>query len=409
MQAPDGNPADWPVEEFVRAGRGCYAAGVTVCVGCRTVYPNDGKFCPNCGAPTAARSPTPTTGPGTVIDLQWGRVVVQDIIGDGGMGVVYRGWLYYNPQGPKAGTPPHPVAVKVLHPLLTARDYVRKLFVGEATALRRLCHPNIVQFIELVEAPGQLSLVLELVEGEALDRLIQRHAKKDRRDPIPCLPFMRAWYYFEQLLGALAATHELGIVHRDVKPANVLLRVDGLAKLTDFGIARLPADVARRSGGIQPGTGAYMSPEQVLGRDLDGRSDLYSAAIVLFEMLVGFTPFEEQERSELMLRAAQVEEPPPPITRFLPQAPPVLDMLFARALAKDPNLRFRNAIEMGDAFRSALGLPESPGWKAQREFAKRATGIVPVVGERRSRGGTVPIATADAEAIRRRVAQAYQS
>ncbi len=382
---------------------------VSVCVGCRTVFPNDGKFCPNCGAPAAAQSPTPTTGAGTAIDLQWGRVVVQDTIGDGGMGVVYRGWLYYNPQGPKAGTPPHPVALKVLHPLLTARDYVRKLFVGEATALRRLSHPNIVQFIELVEAPGQLALVLELVEGESLDRVITRHVKPYPGDAVPCLPFLRAWYYFEQLLGALAATHELGIVHRDVKPANLLIRLDGLAKLTDFGIARLPADVARRSGGIQPGTGAYMSPEQVLGRDLDGRSDLYSAAIVLFEMLVGFTPFDAPDKSELMVRASQVEDPPPPLTRFIPAAPPTLDMLFSRALAKDPNLRYRSAIEMGDAFRNALGLPESPGWRAQRDFAKRATGIVPVVGERRSRGGTIPVATADAEAIRQRVAQAYRS
>lgn len=331
------------------------------------------------------------------------------VLGEGGMGTVYRAWLYYNPKGPRAGSPAQPVAVKVLHPLLTARPYVRKLFVGEATALRRLSHPNIVQFFELVETPEQLALVIELVEGESLDKIVMRHAPAARARQTPCLPFMRAWHYFEQLLGALAATHELGIVHRDVKPANILVRHDGLAKLTDFGIARLPADVVRRTGGMQPGTGAYMSPEQVLGRELDGRSDLYSAAIVLYEMLVGFTPFEDQERSELMIRAAQVDEPPTPLSRWQPQAPPVLDVLFARALAKDPAHRFQNAIELGDAFRKALGLPETHGWKAQQEFAKRATGIVPVVGKRRSRGGTVPINTADVEAMRSKLATAYRN
>ena len=382
---------------------------VSVCVGCRTVFPSAERFCPKCGAPCAAQSPVSTTGPGTRLDLQWGQVLVQDVIGDGGMGVVYRGWLYYNPQGPKAGAPPHPVAIKVLHPLLTTRDYIRQLFVGEATALQRLSHPNIVQFYEFVEAPGQLAIVLELVDGESLDRVIGRHGKEARQIRGQCLPFVRAWHYFEQLLGALAATHALGIVHRDVKPANLLIRRDGIAKLTDFGIARLPAELARRSGGIQPGTGSYMSPEQVLGRELDGRSDLYGAAIVLFEMLCGFTPFDEEEKSELMVRASQVEETPPPLTRYLPQAPPVMDILFARALAKDPNLRYRDAIELHEAFRQALGLPETQGWQAQRDLAKGAADIVPDVGNRRSRGGTALLPSVNAEAIRQRVRRAYQN
>ena len=380
---------------------------VTVCAGCKTVFMNDGRYCPSCGAPAPAQIPAPT-GPGARLDLQWAQVIVGDLIGDGGMGVVYHGWLYYNPRGPMAGTPPHPVAVKVLHPLLTARAHVRQLFVGEATALKRLSHPNIVHFFELVEAPGQLAIIIEFVDGESLDKVILRNAARVRGTGQPCLPFARAWYYFEQLLGSLAATHELGIVHRDIKPANLLVRRDGLCKLTDFGIARLPADVVRRSGGIQPGTGAYMSPEQVLGRDLDGRSDLYSAAIVLFEMLTGLTPFDDPDKSELMVRAAQVDDTAPPLTRFIPSAPPVVDMLFARALAKNPDLRFPSAIELGNVFSRALGLPETPGWKAQREFARRATGIVPgSPGAARKKGGTQPIAQADAENMRNQVAGAY--
>jgi eukaryotic-like serine/threonine-protein kinase len=153
------------------------------------------------------------------------------------------------------------------------------------------------------------------------------------------------------------------------------VRTDGIIKLTDFGIARVPADEARNTGGMAPGTGAYMAPEQVLGKDLDARTDLYSAAIVLFEMLTSRTPFDSPERNEMMVRAAQVEEPPPPITRFVLQAPPVLDMLFARALAKDPMHRFGTAIELAEAFRRALGLPETPGWNAQRELAEQAEAI----------------------------------
>ena len=109
---------------------------------------------------------------------------------------------------------------------------------------------------------------------------------------------------------------------------------------------------------MAPGTGAYMSPEQVLQRPLDGRSDLYSAAIVLYELLAGRTPFDvEDHASEFLVRQDQVEAPPPPIRSFVPQAPPVLDALFARALAKDPAQLFATAIEMGEAFRTAIGVP----------------------------------------------------
>jgi eukaryotic-like serine/threonine-protein kinase len=325
------------------------------------------------------------------------------MIGDGGMGTVYRGWLYYNPTGPRAGTRPHEVAIKVLHPILSSRPHVRKLFQGEAEALARLSHPNIVDSYGLAERDGQMALVMELVDGEALDIVIDRHVHRAVPGGLPALPFMRAWHYFQQLLGALAATHELGIVHRDVKPANLLIRRDGLAKLTDFGIARLPADVAKTTGGMQPGTGAYMSPEQVNGATLDGRSDLYSAAIVLYEMMTGCTPFDAPGRSELMIRAAQLDEIPPPVTQRVPHAPGVIDMLFARALAKNPDFRFSTAIELGNAFRAALALPDDTGWHAQQAFARGAQGIA---APTRGKGGTQKIPQVDADRMRAAVAGA---
>jgi serine/threonine-protein kinase len=187
---------------------------------------------------------------------------------------------------------------------------------------------------------------------------------------------MRAWHYFQQLLGALAAVHALGIVHRDVKPSNVLVRRDGLVKLGDFGIARA-RDAARLASTDEfaPGTGAYMSPEQVLSSSLDGRSDLYSAAIVLYEMLSGRTPFSP-DQSEFMVRRDQVDTAPPPLRDAVPQAPPVLDALLGRALAKDPAARFATAIEMGEAFRSGLGIAESPEWRAQAEIARAAKTMI---------------------------------
>jgi serine/threonine-protein kinase len=150
------------------------------------------------------------------------------------------------------------------------------------------------------------------------------------------------------------------------------VRGDGVVKLTDFGIAQIPAEEVQNTGGMAPGSGAYMSPEQVLNKPLDPRSDLYSAAIVLYEMLTGITPFDSPERNELMVRTAQVDEAPAPLSSILKQAPPVLDLLMARALAKDPGLRYGSAIELGETFRSALGLPESPGWSLQQQLSEVA-------------------------------------
>lgn len=341
---------------------------MSVCSGCKSIVGGEARFCPHCGL--AIVKVKVAIGPGAELDLDdWGRAVLGLSVGEGGMGVVYRGWLYYNPAGRFANTPPHPIAVKVLHPLLQGKARARKMFQREATALSRLSHPNIVHFFGLSDFEGQLALVMELVHGESLSDLLQRVSRDSRRGPLPALPLAQAWHYFAQLLGALAALHALGILHRDIKSSNLLVRGDGVVKLTDFGIAQVPAEEVKHTGGMAPGTGAYMAPEQVLNRPLDPRSDLYSAAIVLYEMLTGVTPFDRPERNELMVRAAQIEEAPAPLSSILKQAPPVLDLLMARALAKDPALRYGSAVELGETFRNALGLPESAGWSLQQRLA----------------------------------------
>jgi serine/threonine-protein kinase len=330
-------------------------------------------------------------------------VTLGDVIGEGGMGIVRRGWLHYAETGPRHGTPDHPVAIKILSPLLRAKERARRLFVGEALALDRISHPNIVHFFGMPELDGQLAIVMEWVDGEPLSETIRRQRHAAVPGGMPCMAMVPIWHIFSQLLGALAATHALQIVHRDVKPSNLLLRRDGMVKLTDFGIARVPSGSSRQSAGMAPGTGAYMSPEQVSATGVDERSDLYSAGIVLFEMLTGKTPFESEGRSELSIRTAQLEEPPPPITSIVRQAPPILDLLMARALAKTKTLRFSNAIEFGEALRTSLNLPDTAGWQAQKRLAGAAGKISRSISQPTSRTED------DAEAIKLRtdVMQAY--
>jgi serine/threonine-protein kinase len=344
------------------------------CAQCSAPLTPDERVCPRCHALQPARE---DFAPGATIDRGEARIVIDARVGEGAMGVVWRAWVFHPPGHPRAGQP-EPVALKVLRAQAMLRAGAREFFLREADALRRLSHPNIVSYHDFFEHRGALVLAIEYVDGETLEAVIARHVARARLaggGGLPCMPFRRAWYYFQQLLGALAAIHALGIVHRDVKPSNVLVRRDGLVKLGDFGIARLTSgapSMATRE--LAPGTGAYMSPEQVLTRPLDGRSDLYAAGIVLYEMCSGQTPFAT-ERGEFLVRKDQVDAPPPPLRALVPQAPPVLDILFARALAKDPALRFESAIEMGDAFRAALAIPDSPEWRAQADIARAAKTI----------------------------------
>lgn len=325
-------------------------------------------MCPNCHA----LLPLESYGQGATIAQPSSRFVLDKKLGEGGMATVWRAWEFFPPSDPRANQP-RLCALKIMRGSGAALAELRAFFVREAEALAKLSHPNIVGLHGCFEHEGRTILALEYVEGDTLDAVISRHvARAQLAGPgaLPGLPFLRAWHYFQQLLGALAAAHALGFVHRDIKPQNLLLRRDGILKLTDFGIATLASSNA--APGNAPGTGAFMSPEQVLSQPVDGRSDLYSAAIVLYQMLSGRLPFPIDDRSEFAVRQDQVEKMPPPIRTWLPHAPVVIDALFARALAKNPAARFANAIEMGSAFRAALGLPDTDEWRAQAELAHAA-------------------------------------
>jgi eukaryotic-like serine/threonine-protein kinase len=346
---------------------------LVVCRGCRSIIEEPARFCPSCGLQLEEPA---QLGQGSVIAFEGlGQITVMERLGEGGMGVVYRGWLEYVPTGRLAGTPSHPVAVKVLRPELRGRERARRMFLREAMALERLAHPNIVHFVALYDRDSQMAIVMEVVHGESLSRLIRQGDHMRPSPRVPCLTLDRAWHYLSQLLGALAAVHTIGILHRDIKAANVLIRPDGVAKLTDFGIARLPDTDARNTGGLIAGTGAYMAPEHVRGEEIDPRADLYAAAIVFYEMLTGTTPFDSPQRDEAMLRVAQLDEAPQPLGHRLDGIPPALDVVMAHALAKDRLHRYATAVDLGEALREALGYPPGPAWSAQLQFAALARTI----------------------------------
>ena len=378
-----------------------YCGKVVVCAACTAqVVEAPALFCPYCGSRLLA-SPT-RIEEGTRLTLDFGEVTLGKLIGRGGMGIVRRGELNYTRT--TNGQPSHPVAVKILNPMLQGSERVEQLFLGEAEALSRLAHPNIVHFFGRANCAGHLAIVMEFVHGKPLSDVIIEALRARRAPNYPAIPMVPAWSIFSQLLGALAATHALGIIHRDVKPSNVLVRPDGVVKLTDYGIARLPAS-NRATGNASPGTGAYMSPEQVTSSPMDTRSDLYAAAIVLFEMLTGRTPFESPDRSELQVRLAQLNEAPTPLSNWITNAPVVLDQFFARMLSKSPADRYSTAIAMGEALRSLLNLPDTSGWAAERRLADRAVSI--------SRLGTKSpdptLSEGEASALRTDVMAAYQS
>ena len=357
-----------------------------VCVQCSAILAAGTHICRQCGAPQPLRVAQGPIGPGATIDLGYGRVVIQARLGAGGMGVVWRAWLFFAPAATHPAEPPRPLALKVLRSQVADQPAMRALFASEAEALKALRHPNIVAFQDFFEWGGSLALAMELVTGSTLEALISRHRSRARSAGVggrPGIPVPRAWYYFQQLLGALAATHAMGIVHRDVKPANVLIRGDGIVKLGDYGVARLvqgmpPATPAAPASSpeamsLAVGTGAYMSPEQVRRLPVDARSDLYSAAIVFYEMLAGRPPFSWEEKDELALRRDQVESGPPPLRTFVADAPEALEATLARALAKNPRYRFASAMEArGRAARGARRAGDARVASLQGEIADQA-------------------------------------
>jgi len=260
------------------------------------------------------------------------RIVGQ--VGRGGAGVVYKA---------VDETLHRDVAVKTLNPDL-ANTEVMTRFRAEATILARLNHPQIATIFELFRAEGDLLMVMEFVRGESLDKLSER---------LGAISPERAAYIIDQILSALEHAHRGGVVHRDVKPANVMVTDEGSIKIMDFGIARVLGAEQKTVDFRLMGTPAYMSPEQVLGEEVDGRSDLYSVGVLFYRLLTGALPFAADTALGMLQR--QIRDTPIPLCAHRGGLPDWCEAIVQKALAKTQSERFQSAEEFREELSRATG------------------------------------------------------
>jgi serine/threonine-protein kinase len=263
-----------------------------------------------------------------------GHYRIVERLGSGGMGTVYRAIDQMLERE---------VTIKVLRPDLAGNPDLEARFREEALTLARLHRPNIAFLYALEREGDELFMVMEYIPGDSLATILARSV---------AIEALTAADWCSQVLDAVEHAHQKGVVHRDIKPANLVLTPDGEVKVLDFGVARVLGTARQtRAGGIV-GTVAYMSPEQVQGKDVDGRTDVYAVGIVLYEMLTGRLPFDAAD--EFTLMRAQVEQIPDPPSRWRPTVPPWLDAAVLKALAKRPEDRFQTAREFREALRAGL-------------------------------------------------------
>jgi serine/threonine-protein kinase len=278
-------------------------------------------------------------------EILGGQFQVLEKIGTGGMGSVYKA------SQPAVG---RMVAIKILHPKLAGRKDLTSRFRREARAMSQLTHPNtakVFMYGEL-EEDGSLYIVMEMLEGRNLNQTVRKEGPMPAERAIPILI---------QVCGALQEAHDLGIVHRDLKPENIFLSRQGgindYPKVLDFGLAKVterqmqPGSVILTQEGMVFGTPEFMSPEQAQGKTLDARSDIYSLAVILYEVLTGKLPFMARTPMEYIQK--HVMEPAILLNERMPELkfPKGLEDVLARALLKKPDERYQSAAEFGEALR----------------------------------------------------------
>jgi serine/threonine-protein kinase len=327
-------PSTQPHNEVIENGTQRGMHEVKKCNSCGNTYPDNLSFCLNDGSPLVPAN----TMIGTVLD---GRYRLDKLIGEGGMGEVYCATHVLIDTE---------VAVKLLRPEFVANQTAIKRFQLEAKAAGRIHHPNAVRVTDFGVTPERVVyLVMELAQGRSLRNLIRNEKKFD---------YLRAVNIVRQICGAVDAAHRSGVIHRDLKPDNILIeKVNDTerVKVLDFGIAKLKetkTDAFLTQAGTIIGTPQYMSPEQCQGKHLDPSADIYSIGIILYEMLSGDVPFDGE--STLQVVYNQLHEPPRPLWEISPDAPLPIAQVVMRALEKDPAQRQSSAMMLSDELKEAV-------------------------------------------------------
>ena len=274
-----------------------------------------------------------------MIGKKIGNYEVKSLLGEGGMGNVYL--AVHTQLGRK-------VAIKSLHQQLVKNEGLRARFKQEANTMAHLQHNGIVSLFDFVEDENGLFLIMELVDGTPLDEYINNVS-----GPIPA---ERAIPIMQGILKAFAYAHEEGVVHRDIKPANILLTKNGKVKILDFGIAKMLSDAGNKltKAGTQMGTVFYMSPEQVHGKEVDHRSDIYSLGVTFYQMLTGFSPYEGLT-TEFEVYSKIVNEPLPLASTLYPNVTSKLDNVIFKATTKKQEDRYQSCQEFLEDI-STLGI-----------------------------------------------------
>jgi eukaryotic-like serine/threonine-protein kinase len=266
---------------------------------------------------------------------QFGRYRVVGPLGQGAMGIVYRAL------DPELG---RTVAVKTI--ALSGdeqeQDVHQARFRQEARAAGGVSHPSIVTIYDVGREGDLAFIAMEYIEGRELRQLIREGT----------IAPARALEIAALVADGLAYAHERGVIHRDVKPGNIMVLPDGRVKIMDFGIARLQESEVKTQSGVLLGSPQYMSPEQVAGHALDGRADVFSLGVVLYEMLTGAKPFDASDLTQLLFWVVNLPHKPP--SERNPALPPVIDYIVARALKKDPAERYATAAEFAADLRDSI-------------------------------------------------------
>ncbi|MCC6211833.1 MAG: protein kinase [Burkholderiales bacterium] len=280
---------------------------------------------------------------------QFGRYVIVSELGRGAMGAVHR-----------AVDPliERDVAIKTLLPNLPPEimDEVRERFLREARSAGRLNHPNIVTIYDVGEQDGVAYIAMELLEGRSLQQILREKGR---------LPLATIADLVAQIADGLDLAQRFKITHRDIKPANIMVSADGRAKLTDFGVAHVASSSMTQTGSAL-GSPKYMSPEQVTGQALDPRSDIFSLGVVLYELLVGRTPFERAGDNTVFAVMHRIAgEAHPAVTGIDPQIPRAFDAVLDRALAKSPDQRYQRPGDMANDLRRLNAGADAPAEDAK--------------------------------------------